>query len=310
MPAPGPEATAREAVALRVSIAATALLGLLGVAWGIVSGSQMILLDGVYAVIGIATTGLLMRASSLAGAGPSRRYPFGREAATPLAIGIQGIVLTATLGYAALEAVFTIRDGGSEVTAGSGIAYSVLITAASIVVWRWLAARAGTSDVLGSESTAWRIGALRGVGMIVGFTVLLAVTGSALDGLAPYVDPVMVLITCVVFLPTTLAMIRSTTIELLEGSPPPRVAAALDAALAPVQAGFELRDIAIRASKVGPKLYLEVEAFADPGVTVAQVEALRQAIEAGTAHLPYDIWLNLDIRPARPRDGGMGAGEG
>jgi predicted Co/Zn/Cd cation transporter (cation efflux family) len=144
----------------------------------------------------------------------------------------------------------------------------------------------------------------------VGFTVLLAVTGSALDGLAPYVDPVMVLITCVVFLPTTLAMIRSTTIELLEGSPPPRVAAALDAALAPVQAGFELRDIAIRASKVGPKLYLEVEAFADPGVTVAQVEALRQAIEAGTAHLPYDIWLNLDIRPARPRDGGMGAGEG
>ena len=70
----------------------------------------------------------------------------------------------------------------------------------------------------------------------------------------------MVLVTCIVFLPTTTGMIRATTIELLEGSPPPRVAAALDAALAPVQAGFELQDIEIRASKVGPKLYLEVEA--------------------------------------------------
>ena len=126
MAAPTAEDIARESAALRVSIVGTALLGVMGVAWGVVSGSQMILLDGVYAVIGIATTGLLMRASFLARTGPTGRYPFGREAATPLAIGIQGVVLTATLGYAALEAVFTILDGGSDVTAGSGIAYSVI----------------------------------------------------------------------------------------------------------------------------------------------------------------------------------------
>ena len=32
-------------------------------------------------------------------------------------------------------------------------------------------------------------------------------------------------------------------------------------------------------------------------MTVEQVEHLRAAITAGTEHLPYDIWLNLDIRP-------------
>lgn len=257
----------------------------------------MILLDGVYAVIGIATTALLLRASFLATLEPTRRYPFGREAVTPLAIGIQGLVLTGLLAYAGLEAAFALLQGGSEVTALSGIAYSVLITAASLVVWRLLARHAGASDVLGSESTAWRISALQGVGMLVGFTVLLVISGSGLDRFAPYVDPVMVLITCGVFLPTTLRMIRSTTVELLEGAPPPRIAAALDDALAPVKVGFAIHDIAVRASKVGPKLYLEVEAFADPTVTVEQVEQLRAAISAGTEHLPYDLWLNLDIRP-------------
>ena len=41
--------------ALLGSIAVTALLGGIGIVWGIVGGSQMILLDGVYAIVIIAT---------------------------------------------------------------------------------------------------------------------------------------------------------------------------------------------------------------------------------------------------------------
>jgi cation diffusion facilitator family transporter len=293
---PAPAAGA-ERRGLLGSIAATATLGVIGVVWGLVFGSQMILLDGVYGVIGIATAWLLLRASSLATAGPTRAYPFGREAATPLAIGIQGVILATTLLYAALEAVLTIRDGGSDVTAGSGIVYSVLITVASLLVWRRLRAGAGTSDLLIAEATAWRIGALRGVGMVVGFTILALITGSMLDGVAPYVDPVMVLITCVAFLPAPLRMIRGTIVELLEGAPSPEVEASVRSALDRLSADFELRAVEIRMTKVGPKLYLEVDAEARPDVTLGQVDQLRLDIEEGVRHLPYDVWLNLDLRP-------------
>jgi predicted Co/Zn/Cd cation transporter (cation efflux family) len=295
-PAPA-SAAGRERHGLLVSIVVTAALGALGVAWGLLSGSQMILLDGIYAVIGIATSWLLLRASALAAAGPTRSYPFGREAVTPLVIGIQGTILVATLLYAAAEAVFTILRGGSAVTAGSAILYSVLITAASLVVWRWLQRGAGASDLLVAEATAWRIAALRGVGMVVGFTVLLAIQGSSLDRFAPYVDPVMVLVTCLVFLPPPIRMIRTTIVELLEGSPPARVSEPVHAALDRVTAAFELRDVAIRMTKVGPKLYLEVEATARPDVTIGQVDGLRADIERSLAHLPYDLWLNLELRP-------------
>ena len=134
--------------------------------------------------------------------------------------------------------------------------------------------------------------------MIVGFSILGAITGSALDGVAAYVDPVMVLVTCTVFLPAPLRMVRATIIELLEGAPSGTVEASVAAALAPVSADFELRSVEVRMTKIGPKLYLEVDAEARPDITIAQSDRLRRDIEDGLRHLPYDVWLNLELRPA------------
>jgi predicted Co/Zn/Cd cation transporter (cation efflux family) len=138
-----PPDSAHERRALLLSIVASALLGALGVVWGVASGSQMILLDGAYAVIGIALSALLMRASRLARVGPTGRYHYGQQAATPLVIGLQGLVLLGTLLFAALEAIATIRDGGSEVTPGWAVLYSVIVTVGSVVFWVWLRRRTG-----------------------------------------------------------------------------------------------------------------------------------------------------------------------
>lgn len=58
MAAPSPNVEQR---GLYISIIVTAGLGAVGVVWGIAVGSQMILLDGVYAVIGIAMSWLWLR---------------------------------------------------------------------------------------------------------------------------------------------------------------------------------------------------------------------------------------------------------
>lgn len=283
--------------ALLWSMAITAALGAFGVFWGVVSESQMILLDGVYAVLGLLVTWLLLMASGLAQSEPSHRYPYGRESLTPLVIGVQGFVLLATLGYAAFDAVLTIRDGGSSVDPGWAIVYSVLTTAGSVATWLWLRSKARTSDVLGSESTAWKIGALRGAGMIVGFTLLAMIVGSSLDWAAPYVDPVMVLVTCAVFIPAPIGMVRVTIIELLEGAPSAEVQAPVLAAIDEVRARFDLAEPGVLMSKVGPKLYVEIDAIVDPHVTVAQEHEVRLALAERLDALPYDIWLTAEFAP-------------
>jgi predicted Co/Zn/Cd cation transporter (cation efflux family) len=279
------------------SMVITAVLGVLGVIWGVVSESQMILLDGVYAVLGLLVTWLLLMASGLAQAEPSHRYPYGRESLTPLVIGVQGFVLLATLGYAAFDATLTIREGGSTVDPGWAIVYSVLTTVGSVATWLWLRSRARHSDVLGSESTAWKVGALRGVGMIAGFTLMAAIAGTSLDDLVPYIDPIMVLVTCAVFIPAPIGMVRVTIVELLEGAPSAEVQQPVLEAVEQVRARFDLDEPTVLMSKVGPKLYVEVNGVVDADVTVAQEHDVRLALGERLNLLPYDVWLTAEFSP-------------
>jgi predicted Co/Zn/Cd cation transporter (cation efflux family) len=293
-----PPDAAHERAVLRGSIAATAVLGALGVAWGIAVGSQAILFDGAYGFVGILVSVVLLRASAVAARPPTARYHYGRAGVTPLAVGVQGFVLLATLAYAAVEAVWVIRAGGSAVTAGWALVYGVVATAGSTVTWRWLHARAGASDLLQAEATAWRVAALRGLGMVVGFSILAVLERSdRWDHLAPYVDPVMVLVTCAAFLPGPLRLVRTMVVELLEGAPSAEVQAAVAAAVDEVWATAGLPEPQVRSTKVGPRLYVEVEGRAAPDLTVAEEHAVRSRLDAALGALPYDVWLNLELLP-------------
>jgi cation diffusion facilitator family transporter len=294
MAAPDPQ---HERTVLLVSIAATGILGAIGIVWGIVGGSQMILLDGVYAIVGIVVSFLLLGASALAATPPSRQFPYGRAGATPLVIGIQGLVLAATLVYAAVEAVWVIVDGGSDVTAGWAIAYGVIVTVASLAVWQWIVRRAGQSDLLVAEGTAWKVAGLRGVGMILGFSVLALVTGSRWDAAAPYVDPIMVLVTCVVFLPAPYRMVRGTVGEVMEAAPAASVRIPVIEAIEAVRETYDLDEPVIRLSKLGPRLYVEVDVTVGPEVTVEQQHTVRTDLDTRLQALPYDVWLTLEMLP-------------
>jgi predicted Co/Zn/Cd cation transporter (cation efflux family) len=285
---------------LHITIAVTVALGTIGVVWGIAARSQMILLDGVFALIEVALTGLLVRASRLADQGPTRNFPYGRESATPLVIGIYGFVLAGTLVYAAVEALATIRAGGSEVAAGSGIVFGLITTAGSIGTWLWLRATADGSDLLDTETAAWRVSAFRGVGMVAGFTLMAILVRGDRGDVARHVDPAMVLITCVVFVPTPLRMIRTTVLELLEGNPSDTIRDAVETRVEEVRREFGLAPLTTRLTKVGPKLYVEIEGVIDGRATVDDEHRVRQRLTTALDVLPYDIWLNFELLPAAP----------
>ena len=289
----------RERQALRRSILVTGVLGSLGIVWGVTSGSQMILLDGVYAFIGIAVSWLLLRASAMAEEGPTRRYQYGREAVTPLVIGIQGFVLLATLLYALVEGVFTIRADGSDVTPGPAVAYAVVTTVSSIAFWRWLLRQAAHSDLLTAEATGWRVAALRGAGMSLGFVVLWILTDSSWHRAAPYVDPAMVVITCMAFLPAPVRMVRTTIVELLEGAPAAEIQHRVLHVVTGVFREYDIEEPTVRMTKVGQKLYVEIDASVRSDVTIGQEHEVREEVRVRLEALPYDVWLNFELTPTR-----------
>jgi predicted Co/Zn/Cd cation transporter (cation efflux family) len=283
--------------ALVVSVVATAAHGVVAIAWGVAAGSQMILFDGLYATVGLVASSLMLLASAVAERPPTRRYPYGRAAATPLVIGVQGSAMLATLLYGAIEAVYTIRAGGSDVVAGHGIPYGVVAAAASSATWAWLRRVAGSSDLVRAEATAWLVGAGRGVGIVAGFALVALLDGTSAERLAPYVDPAMVLLTCALLLPAPLGMVRANVVELLEGAPSSAVEQPVLAAAAELAATFDLVEPDVRVAKVGGRLYVEVEARAPSGLTLADEHALRTRLRERLVPSPYEVWLTVELLP-------------
>lgn len=135
--------------------------------------------------------------------------------------------------------------------------------------------------------------------MLLGFVVLLALTDSSWSRAAPYVDPVMVIITCVAFLPAPIKMVRATVRELLEGAPSPEIQGPVLDIVRSVCAEFEIENPEVRMTKVGPKLYVEIDAAVRPDATIAQEDEVREIIREQLTALPFDLWLNFELTPQR-----------
>jgi len=285
-----------ERTALRVSLAATAAIAVLAVVWGWLAGAQVILLDGAYALIGMALTWVSLVASRMAAARPTARFPYGREALVPLAIALQGFALFATLAYAAVEAVRVILAGGSEVAAGSLVAYGAVSAVACVILWRYLSRADPTSDLLAAEARQWSASAVFSLVVALGAVAALGLRRVGLASAEPYVDSALGLLGCVLLVPQPVVLVREALTELLEGAPTASVQDEVRDARARVRELHGLDEPTVRMTKVGRKLYVDVVFLVEPGRwAVEQEDAVRRDAAVALAGLPYDPWLSVEL---------------
>lgn len=287
--------TDREHRALTVSITGAAAFAALGITWGVLSGSQMILFDGVYSLLGVGLGWLALYAARLAREGPSDQWPYGRDAAIPFVIGIEGIALLGTCVYASVDAVLTILAGGSDVSPSSATVYAAISLVLPLSIARWLRVAAPRSELVAAEATQWFVGGLLGLGMLAGFGSVWVLQGSRWEDATRYVDPVMVLVSCAAFVVAPMRMLRTMAVELLEGLPPEPVGAAVRSAVEEVRHAFGLDVPRLRMTKVGNKLYVEVDWLVAPEMRVGDADHVRRAVQERLAPLPFDLWLNVEL---------------
>lgn len=287
---PDPGAETRRA--LQISVAGGAVVVVLAVGIGLWTGSQVILFDGVQAFIGIGLAWIALRAARIVQQGPTDRFPFGREALSPLVVGIEAIALLATCAYAALEAVNTILAGGGELPAAPQIVYAAGTSVLALWVWRMLR-RVPDAEMVAAEAIAWFAGAVLSVAMLVAFGGALLLEATDLDHVAVYVDPALLLLACIAFVIPPVGMLRSAFHELLEGVPLGPLRDQVDALVLATVDRFALEEPTVRMSKLGPKLYLEVEFLVDGTWTVAQSDDVRRDLLARLDDVPHDPWVTV-----------------
>src|SRR5688572_32663947 len=103
---------------LKLSIALTVFLGVLGVASGLTTGSQAIIFDGMFSFVDVLPTIVSLLVVKLIARGSSQRFQFGYWHLEPLVGVVRDSILTVACIYAAIVSVDSLASGGHAVEYG------------------------------------------------------------------------------------------------------------------------------------------------------------------------------------------------
>lgn len=283
---------ARDQRLLMFSIWASAGFAVLSSVWGILSGSSMIVFDGLYSFVSIGLSVLAVLTLRFSRREADERFPWGREAAEPLVVMIKAATLGALCAYAAVGGILDIVDGGREVAVGSAVVYAAVATLGGLAVGLVLrrASRDG-SDLVRAEAAEWVGDALLSVGVLIGFLIAYALVAAGRTDLAAYVDPGMVTIVSLAFLWVPIKLIVSSLREILSMAPEADVLDELRASVAAIKERYAFSESFLRASKVGNRMDIEIDFVVDAESavrTIVDSDTVREDLHERLAALGYE----------------------
>lgn len=215
---------------LRLSVIVTVVLAFLGAGVGLAVGSAAIVFDGVYGLIDAAMTGMALlvarliaasNAADAAGRIYSKRFTMGFWHLEPLVLGVNGTLLIGASVYAVINAVGAILSGGHTLSFGPVMAFtglSLLVNLGMAVLVR-NANRSIGSAFVALDARAWAMTSALSGALFLSFIIGFAVQDGPYDRIAPYIDPIALILVCIAILPGPVAAVRKALTEILLVTP-------------------------------------------------------------------------------------------
>lgn len=290
------DASAVEQRALRISIWVSISFAVISVVWGLVAKSEVILLTAVFAPLELLLTWGSLIVSRIVAKGPSRTFPFGRNALAPLFVIAQAIIFFGALGYAILEAVRVILEGGSDVSGVSLLAYGVFSALVSLITWRVLLRMARDRPLVKAEAAGWFSAVPSSAVIAVGGVVVLLFGGTRFAAAAPYVDPTLVIISSLGLLVIPVGLLRRSIRDLQTGRPDAELAGQVETVVDNVRTTEGLPEPILRVGRLGAILDIALAFVLPPGTgDIACEDRVRRAVRDGLAELPYNVWITVEF---------------
>jgi cation diffusion facilitator family transporter len=293
---------ATEQGTLKFSIALTVLLGVLGVASGLVTRSQAIIFDGMYSFVDVVPTMMSLLVVKLLAQGTSQRFQYGYWHLEPLVAVLRDSILVVACIYAAVDAVTTLSSGGHDVEYGRAAAWACILcvigTGMALLLHR--RAKLLQSPMLAVDARSWAASALLSLALLVGFAAGATITRTRFQGWIPYVDSIVLLVMALAMLPLPLIGLWRSMRDVLQIAPGTldrRVHEVMDAVVK--QRGF--LEYSSYIAKVGRGTFVEIHVLVPAGsrIDIEAADAIRGEVsgklEAGTP----TFWLTIDFTADR-----------
>ena len=222
--------TPNEETILKQSLVAIVLVSVLGIVFGIRSGSFAILFDGVFSLVDAAMTVLsllvarLITRSTVTNDLPEhllRRFSMGFWHLEPLVLTLNATILLSVIVYAIFSAVMSLFSGGRTMEFGPAIAYAVVVfvICAAMGWYEHGANRQIRSDFVKMDVQGWFMAGGITLSLLIAFAIGHMLDGSAYAWLLPYIDPAVLLLVGLMLLPLPIGTLRSAVPEMLQITP-------------------------------------------------------------------------------------------
>ncbi|SMY33799.1 ferrous iron efflux protein F [Photobacterium malacitanum] len=192
----------KERAALKLSLAGTVFVSILGISYGFYVGSNAILLDGMFSLLSMGMTGLSLYTAYLVSKPDDAQFQFGYAHLEPLINVVNGIMILVTCIFAFITGVLTIIDGGHNIILKDALIYAVLSTIScfSIYAIEKHIASSVDSELVRVDSQEWLIDGILSAAILIGFISVMICDWLGYSKWNAYIDPVLV---------TTLALFAS-----------------------------------------------------------------------------------------------------
>lgn len=290
-------AVRRETGYLRISTIGNALVGCVGITAAAISGSQAILLDGVFNITYFLVGIFGIKVSALVAGGDDEEFPYGYSYLEPLVNGIKGSLVLGVSIMAAIGAIHALCVGGRPINAGLAIAYGVFASSVCGFV-AWLmhrGARKVDSPMIKADAENWLVNAAVSSCVLIAFIGIFLLRAVGLDQIVPYVDPVVVLAVVSISLGVPLKIIFNSLMALLNRAPAKGIRDQVVSAVDDALTGSRIKERFVRVLQPGRQrmVFVHVVLPEDQTLRVADLDDLRTRTHEALCKDHLDTFVDM-----------------
>lgn len=205
-----------------ISFVGTIIFSLIGIIAYFITGSQAVLLDGLFTLTSVVLSGITIWVIKISNSKPNKDYPFGLVQARPMLEMFKGLIMGGFLTIALVENIQKLFTGGSEPAGKFVVIYAFITVVGSmcVVLFMWYVSRGiKNSSLVKLEIVQWSQDTLISAVIGVVFAITAWVKTPFVAKISPYLDSILVIIIVLLFIPTVFASVKNSGKQLLLGSP-------------------------------------------------------------------------------------------
>ncbi len=244
---------ASERRSLRYSVIANALIAVVGIVMALRTDSEAIMLDGLFNLVYVFVGLFTLKVAALVQAGDDAHFPMGYAYFEPLVNGIKGMLVLGISVFAFISAVQAMFEGGRPIAAGGAVLYGVFASIAgwimAVLITR--SAQRTQSPLLIVDAVNWRINGAISSAVLLAFTGTWFLGRSSYAHLAPYADPVVVLIVVVISISAPVRMAWEAMMEMLNRAPSKTIVDEVTNEVSEELTGLPVQELFVRVIQPG-----------------------------------------------------------